>query len=181
MKRFSLPAFVLAIIALVVLFSVPAAAEHNYVGVDSCKMCHKKAEKGDQYGSWQKSGHAGAYDTLASDEAKAIACAKGIDNPQESAECLKCHVTGHGLDASRYEKKYSMEEGVGCESCHGPGSDYKNMKIMKDVEQAKANGLIIPTEETCTKCHNEESPTFEGFDFEERFAEIAHPAPEETE
>ena len=181
MKRFALTRELLVTLALMIVCGGTAAAEQNYVGADSCKMCHKKAEKGDQYGSWKQSGHAGAYEVLASDKAKEIAVAKGIGNPQENGECLKCHVTGYGLDASRYEKKYTIEEGVACESCHGPGGDYKNIKIMKDVEQAKANGLIIPTEGTCSECHNEESPTFEGFDFEESYAEIAHPNPERSE
>jgi len=166
-------------LAMVVLLGAPAMAEHQYVGVDSCKMCHKKAEKGDQYGSWQKSQHSKAYSNLASDKAKEIAASKGIDNPQESPDCLKCHVTGYGLDASMYDKKYRVEDGVGCESCHGPGKDYKNMKIMKDREQSMAKGLILPTEEVCVKCHNEESPTYKGFDFEARYSEIAHPRPQE--
>ena len=54
---------------------------------------------------------------------------------------------------------------------------------MKDPEAARAAGLVvIKTAEGCTQCHNEESPTFAGFNFEERWAEIAHPVPsgEET-
>ena len=38
--------------------------------------------------------------------------------------------------------------------CNGFGGDYKSMKIMKDREAAVAAGLVIPTEETCTGCHN---------------------------
>jgi len=177
MRLFSRTAAVAAAIVLAVAFSGAAAAEHMYVGVDSCKMCHKKEEKGNQYGSWQNSKHAHAYHMLASDKAKEIAAAKGIGNPQESAECLKCHVTAYGVDASLLDKKYKVDDGVGCESCHGAGKDYKNIKIMKDPEQAKANGLIVPDKGVCEKCHNEESPTFKGFDFEARFAQIAHPNP----
>ena len=32
----------------------------------------------------------------------------------------------------------------------------------------------------CTQCHNDESPTFAGFDFEERKEEIVHPIPPEV-
>lgn len=177
MKRFSTLLTVLAAIALVVAFTTTAAAEPNYVGAGTCKMCHNKPDKGAQYTKWQESKHSKAYSDLASDKAKELGSAGGIANPQESAECLKCHVTGYGADASRFEKKYKQEDGVGCESCHGAGKDYKNIKIMKDVEQAKAAGLLIPTEETCKKCHNEESPTYEGFNFEEMSAKIAHPRP----
>ncbi len=179
MRRFSVLIAILIGVGLVMTMSGVATAEHMYVGVDGCKMCHKKPDQGDQYGSWQKSKHSQAYATLASDKAKEVAAAKGISNPQESADCLKCHVTGYGLDASMYDTKYTVEDGVGCESCHGPGKDYKNIKIMKDPEQAKANGLVIPTEEVCTKCHNEESPTYKPFSYKERYAEIAHPRPKE--
>ena len=40
-----------------------------------------------------------------------------------------------------------------CEACHGPGSDYKSMKVMKDRDASIAAGLVIPVEETCKSCH----------------------------
>jgi hypothetical protein len=43
---------------------------------------------------------------------------------------------------------------VQCEVCHGPGSDYKALSVMKDVEKAKAAGLIIPTQDACNTCHD---------------------------
>jgi c(7)-type cytochrome triheme protein len=94
---------------------------------------------------------------------------------------LKCHVTKASLGAGAviHEKaKYADSEGVGCESCHGPGSDYKSKKVMVDPEAARLAGmLMIENAEGCTQCHNEESPTFKGFDFDKRWAEIAHPVP----
>ena len=177
MKRFSVPLTVFAVVAIVALLSAPAFAERGYVGVDACKMCHKKEKTGNQHGSWSESKHAKAFETLGSDKANEVASAKGIANPQEAPECLKCHVMASGVDASLLGKKYKVEDGVGCESCHGPGKDYKNIKIMKDRDQAVANGLIIPTEDVCKKCHNEESPTYVEFNFEERAAQIAHPNP----
>lgn len=169
-----------AAVTAVAIFSTSALAEHAYVGAKGCKMCHASSTKGAQYKVWEKTKHAQAYASLATEEAKKAAAAKGIDNPRESPECLKCHVTGYGSDPSLFEPTYAKEEGVGCESCHGPGKDYKNMKIMKDIETAKANGLIIPTEEVCRKCHNEESPFYEPFDFESKFAQIAHPNPKNS-
>jgi hypothetical protein len=135
------------------------------------------SKTGAQFKVWEKSRHARAYETLASAKAKEVATAKGIDNPQESPECLKCHVTGYGADASLFESTYKKEDGVGCESCHGAGKDYKNIKIMKDPEAAKAKGLIIPDEQVCKKCHSEESPTNTPFGYEEGKAQIAHPRP----
>lgn len=40
-----------------------------------------------------------------------------------------------------------------CESCHGPGSEYKAMPVMKDLERAKAAGLVLPTSAFCSTCH----------------------------
>jgi len=51
------------------------------------------------------------------------------------------------------------------------------MKVMKDHYAAVAAGLVVPTEETCTACHNDTSPTCKGFDFAEYSAKIAHPIP----
>ncbi len=71
----------------------------------------------------------------------------------------------------------TIEEGVSCESCHGPGSAYKKMKIMKDHEKSLANGLIVPTEKVCKTCHNEKNPFHKPFDFKKMVAKVQHPVP----
>jgi hypothetical protein len=159
-----------------------AGEKHMYIGAAKCKMCHKKAEAGEQYLIWEKSAHAKAYEVLAGEKAMEVAKAKGIENPQEADECLKCHVTGHGAPAELLGTKYTVTEGVGCESCHGAGGDYYKKKTMVGVMtgeiEAASVGLTTPDEKTCVKCHNEESPTFTGFKFEEKVKNIAHPIPE---
>ena len=148
-------------------------AGHEIVGAPKCKACHKK-KTGDQWKIWSESAHAQAFETLASEESRKIANEKGLGDPQKEEICLKCHVTRVSLGSGAVvteKSKYIDKEGVGCESCHGPGSDYKPKKIMNDPEAARAAGLIvIGTEEGCIQCHNEESPTFRGFDFEKRMA-----------
>jgi len=164
------------------------AEKPKYIGVANCGKCHKSKTKGNQLGQWQTSQHAKAYEALATPEAKEVAAKvdKSITEPQKSDKCLKCHVTAHGVDAALIapipegKKGHSIEDGVGCESCHGPGSLYKSRKIMKDREAALANGLVIPTEETCKKCHNEESPTYKEFKFEEMFEKVKHPNPQKA-
>ena len=137
---------------MVVVYMV-YAGDFTYVGANKCKMCHKGASKGEVFEKWEKSSHAKAFETLkAKGEGK---------NPQ----CLGCHVT---------DVKAAEFEGVGCEACHGPGSAYKSISIMKDRQKAIENGLVIPNEATCKKCHNEKSPTFKGFNFNDFWKKIDH-------
>lgn len=159
-----------------------AVAGHELIGASKCKMCHK-AKTGDQWGIWEGSKHATAFTTLGTDAAKKIATEKGLGDPQTEEACLKCHTSQGFLGRDvviNATGKYEDAEGVGCEACHGPGSDYKSKKVMEDAAAAKAAGLIMEkTEAFCTKCHNEESPTYKGFDLAERWEAIKHPAPEE--
>jgi hypothetical protein len=161
----------------------PDSHQRVFEGAARCKTCHRKPEQGEQFGIWESSSHAQAYMALASEEAMAIATERGIANPQEADECLKCHVTGHGVAAEFFGSKYTKEEGVGCESCHGAGGDYYKKKTMVAITSGELDpaevGLITPDETVCTGCHNEESPTYEGFDYEAAVAEIAHPIPDE--
>lgn len=154
----------------------------KYVGVAKCKMCHKKPEEGAQYDIWLKSKHAKAFETLASPEAKADAAKKGIADPQKDPQCLKCHATAAAVMDDLANQKITMEEGVSCESCHGPGSGYYKKKVMEDLVAGtvdpKSVGLIEPTEAVCKTCHTPEGNSFyKEFVFAERVKEIAHPTP----
>lgn len=181
--------FVLSSILTLTVFSfftlglIAQDAQPKYVGVKNCKMCHSSKKSGEAYKIWEASAHAKAYQTLATPEAKEIAKKDGIEDPQKSEKCLKCHVTGYGKPAADFEKAYSMEDGVTCEACHGPGSEYNSMKVMKEITAGQVEGakygLIMPDAALCKKCHNEESPTFKAFDFEKFAAQIAHPIPSE--
>ena len=120
---------------------------------------------------------------LASDKAKELATARGIADPQQAEECLTCHVTAYGADSTHFatpragKEGFVVAHGVQCEACHGPGSDYKSRKAMKDQEASIAAGLVIPDEALCLTCHNDKSPTFTGFDYEEYLAKVSHPNP----
>jgi len=163
------------------LYNVNFSKDPHYVGVKTCGMCHKKEDVGQQLKIWQDSQHSSAYKTLQTVEADKIAKEKGFNTKAaDTPECLKCHSSGYNVDASRLGKKFKIEDGVQCETCHGPGSDYKSKKVMKDKKVAIEKGLLMynKPEELCVKCHNEESPHFKGFNFEERWAKIKHRKPE---
>jgi hypothetical protein len=159
-------------------------AKHKYVGVSTCAMCHDGKTKSKSMEKWSKEKHAKAFDTLGTEQAKAIGKARGIDDPQKSPDCLKCHTVGHGNDAKWFDKDFKVSEGVSCEACHGPGDDYMPKAIHgKDRAKAVAKGMIVPDEKLCRNCHNEESPTFKDhpFDYKERRKKIMHWEPKEID
>ena len=177
--------FVRIIVLAVVLgvAVVPALAQNKYVGTKQCSMCHKTEKQGKQFDIWSKSQHAKAYQTLVGEKANEIAKGKGIKTAAvEAKECLECHTLGKTVDAALLDKAFDIKEGVQCETCHGAGSAYKNMAVMKDKAKAIAAGLTEFKDEAaieafCKTCHNEKSPTFKGFNFKEMVGKIAHPIP----
>lgn len=145
----------------------------------TCKICHSKADKGDQFGVWQKSKHAKAFEALKSDKAKEVAKKAGVEDPTTSGKCLKCHSTAYGFTEAKVTDKIAVEEGVTCQTCHGPGDKYKTKgKHDQGIELAKKNGMLVPDANTCARCHNKDNPTDPGnFNFDEKKKEIAHPRP----
>jgi hypothetical protein len=139
------------------------AVEQKFIGGSKCMGCHKA-----QYDVWVDKPHAKAFASLEADEAQ---------NPR----CLSCHTTGHGQPAKDTAKLNSVQ----CEACHGAGSLFRNPKFMnkmvfkKDPEAAIENlmelGLVsTPDEKVCLTCHNEKSPHYKGFDFDDYAARIKH-------
>ncbi|MCP4313703.1 MAG: cytochrome C554 [Bacteroidetes bacterium] len=165
-------------VAVLAIFAIGAlqAQDFKYIGAAKCKMCHIKASKGEQYKLWLEGPHANALKVLSSPEALAIAKEKGIADPKTDSRCLKCHITVGHIDKS-LSAGIKSAEGVSCESCHGPGSRYKDASIMTFREMSIKNGLILPTEKVCKNCHNRNSPRYKPFVFKERVAKIAHPRP----
>ena len=154
----------------------------KYIGSAKCENCHDSAAKGKQYSRWKEEKHSKAYEVLASDEAKRIGREKGIDDPQTSDACLKCHVTGHGASAKSKAKSFDPTEGVGCEACHGSGQNHMKARLLEEggddlVEIPDDEIVKDPGEEACVRCHNSDSPTFKPFDFAARVKDVAHPDP----
>jgi len=180
MKKISILTTLICFATAVMGFAQEAKPEFG--GVATCKACHLTKKSGAQYKIWQDSPHAKAFETLKSEAAMKVAKKQGIEDPTKADACLKCHVTAHGVPAERKGSRLTMEEGVSCEACHGPGSEYKGRKVMKDIYEGKVDGakygLVKQTKEVCITCHNEESPTFKGFDYAEYKKKIAHPVPE---
>jgi nitrate/TMAO reductase-like tetraheme cytochrome c subunit len=131
---------------MMILGALSLAGAADNISAAKCKMCHKV-----EYTSWEASAHAKAFELLPAEE-------------QGNAECLGCHALAG--DASM--------PGVQCEACHGPGSEYKSMKVMKDHEASLAAGLIVPDEATCKSCHEGAPHDQKPFDFTSMKEKGAH-------
>ena len=169
----------LIVLALVVFVTLPTLAQHKYVGVTMCSACHRSEKAGKQFDIWKGSKHAEAFKTLQTPKADEIAKGKGLKTKAaESPECLECHVTGYGADKA-IAGALKQEDGVQCEACHGPGSDYKSIPVMKDKAKAEAAGLMLAVNDPklCEKCHNSKSPTYKEFKYKEAWDKIKHPVP----
>ncbi len=149
----------------------------RYVGSQSCMSCHTGAEEGHQDVLWMRGRHAHAYWNLAADWALFLAKARphyaDLEEPIADDRCLLCHVTGAQEPDSLFAPTSRREEGIGCEACHGPGSQYIGGEVMSDREAFLAAGGKIPDEQTCVQCHRRS----EQFDWAEFGPKIAHPRP----
>lgn len=159
-----------------------AADQPEYVGVTKCKTCHNSDKYGAQYKKWEASKHSQAYEALKSEGAKKKAELMKVKDPLTDGKCLTCHTTAFG--AKNLAKTYKIEDGVTCEACHGAGSLYNKLSIMKDHKKAVAAGMVDKVDEkTCATCHKKDTPGHEHkfTTFDKEFAKIAHPVPAETD
>jgi len=111
-------------------FVLPEGLE--YVGSESCKACHKY-----EYGKWSRNVHAHAYAIL-----------ERVGS-QFDPECVICHVVGMDYESGFIsEQKTGHLKNVGCENCHGPGS-----------EHIKTGGIVgfTDTKSACIDCHTPEN------------------------
>ncbi|MBI3854898.1 MAG: cytochrome c family protein [Planctomycetes bacterium] len=163
----------------------PRAEDAKYVGSKSCQKCHFK-----EYAAWQKTKMAQALNSLKPNqalEAKTKAKLDPAKDYSKEAGCVVCHVTGYGKPGGYPEvgkewteeekQRAAMMEGVGCESCHGPGektSPYKkDNKEYKWADIAKL-GAVHPDEKGCVTCHNTKSPSYTEFKFADKIGKDTH-------
>jgi hypothetical protein len=139
---------------------------------------------GHQYSKWLLSKHSQAYAALSKPESWEMAKISGLrEAPWEAAICLGCHSTAFNADEREVDHEtFRREDGLQCEACHGPGSEYAAEAVMRDRKAAMAAGLKMPTKDDCMVCHMEKGshvavlpkPTV---DIEEAWKQIAHPLP----
>ena len=130
--------FSLTFTASLALTPLAGVAEPLYIGQKYCRACHSSSDD-NRYHLWLNTKHAKAFESL-----------RGAE--KTDSECLGCHTTGSKGPVSEKTDRKELR-GVQCEACHGPGSDYKSMKVMKDPKLAREAGLWEVTREICLRCH----------------------------
>lgn len=161
-----------AILFSFVLTSAPAylqAEPAKFLGVASCSSsnCHGGAGPRNgshvlqnEYVTWVKHDtHAQAWRNLTSEDSKKIAKNLGIKDASTDKLCLQCHST-YVSDPALHGEKYNIEDGVGCESCHGASEHWISKHTEKGADHKKnvSNGMldIVPLEaraKLCVSCH----------------------------
>lgn len=159
--------FPAAAVSFLFLTDISGVKKGTFVGYKKCIECHGNDEMGNQVAVWRSAPHARAFRRLSSGEAKQIAEMSGISNPTKNAACLSCHNTGAG----KYEA--ATGEGVGCEACHGPASNWYEYENHVSLTNSKAGykkavslgmypiiGIdsIKFREKMCKRCHTIERP-----------------------
>lgn len=148
------------------VLNIPAAnAKHKFVGTEGCN-CHKV-----QITDWYLSEHGRAFETLKPGKKRRKKLKAKLDPEKDyrkERKCQKCHTTGYKKPGGFVDVESSDDmTGVGCESCHGPGSEYRVLHDLKAKtftrDDAKAAGAIYGSEDpaVCTACHNEKSGHFD--------------------
>lgn len=151
MLRASILLFIAALglaAGLAIHFADNQPALYTYTGVEFCQGCHASTASGEIYQSWLGSPHARAYASLSSPQATEYL----QKNSADINTCLSCHTTLGRAGLNDHEKRVNLE-GIGCERCHGPGSNYSQTIIMKDRAAFTHNGGSPGSLANCYTCH----------------------------
>lgn len=148
---------------------IPPAPEPmpHMVGTKGCSLrgCHNGQDNGPRgaFRLWSSNDrHARAYDVLLESRSKLMAQALGLKEPAHEAKlCLRCHSTDALPMAAG--AKLRVTEGVNCEVCHGPASQWLDPHIRREWRaqpasvkaQSGLRDLSSPRArvETCIDCH----------------------------
>lgn len=141
--------------SLALLFSTSCLAQYTTLGPASCggdkSGCHASEFKN------QIDKHKNSLDDMSSDDAKKYANIPGADGAsilKGTSKCMSCHGT-----AITAKGDAEVEDGVSCESCHGPGSGYRDLHSQKgNYENAVKAGMrdlrkLDVRAMTCVRCH----------------------------
>jgi hypothetical protein len=134
----------------------------TFVGSESCRDCHPEAWR-----VWVESKHGHALERLRAKDPKRA----GL------AECLRCHTVGFGFESGWTDDTNDASRlgAVGCESCHGPGSNHVNRALAGDDPLGfgrVAGKWPVRWRARCLVCHDPANSP--GFDLEPYLEKVRH-------
>jgi len=113
-----------------------ALPEGKAVGSAQCNGCHENVHLSDP--------HVNAMTTLSEDE-------------RDNLECVRCHATAkNSVPPPTDLSGYHVDEGVGCESCHGPGEAHVANPGLDNIVRLGESCPECVLEALCTSCHTSE-------------------------
>lgn len=102
--------------------------------------------------------HSKAYNALTGAIGQRIGQILGIGKSEQSSKCLACHALD--APAEQRAKTFELNDGVSCESCHGPASAWLGPHVTRawTHEQSVAAGMydtrdLVKRAEKCLTCH----------------------------
>lgn len=114
----------------------------SYIGGEVCKGCHLV-----QHLSWEQGPHGRAFEALAPGSRESVKRRAGLDPARDyrsDASCLPCHTTGYGEPGGFTSAEQTPDRvHVGCESCHGAGSEFveRVMRVKYSFAHAEVSDL----------------------------------------
>jgi len=165
------------LLALLLMFCPALVAQQNaqgvhniskYLGPGSCAAaaCHgniapqKTASvQQNEYSTWVvQDRHAAAFRALQNPISQRMGKLLGIGKPEESPRCLTCHALY--VAESAKGRNFDLNDGVSCESCHGPSSEWLGNHTLKGWSRKKSiaagmvdNWDLVRRSEQCLSCH----------------------------
>jgi hypothetical protein len=145
-----------------------AADPPKYTGPGSCSSpsCHGGVQARSDTDVWQneystwvvKDKHAQAYAVLSSPVAVRMAKILELPSPITAPKCLACHALD--VPIADRARTFDLTDGVSCESCHGPASNWLGPHTTRGWTHAQSvqAGMydtrdLVRRSEKCLSCH----------------------------
>jgi hypothetical protein len=141
-----------------------------YFGASTCVQCHTRGPGGrytdqfvllTEYATWRtQDKHSFAYLALLGPRGRRMGELLGIE-PVKDDSCLNCHAMN--FPEQRRGEGFSIADGVSCDGCHGPSSEWMKdhtfqswrLKTAAEKEEKGMRNLRDPVvrAQVCTSCH----------------------------
>lgn len=134
----------------------------TFLGSEACIECHESEGK-----LWRESRHAHALEKVRAKDPKRA----------RLAECQRCHVVGRDFEGGwNPDTRSAGLDAVGCESCHGPGSNHA-ARARESASSALGFGRppgkwALRWRGRCLSCHDPANSP--GFDLDGYLGKIRH-------